>query len=209
MTRLVDLCGQRFGRLLISSRVGTDKHGQAVWLATCDCGATSEVLGGNLRRGLTASCGKCVSKAKHGMYGTPVYWVWNSMVRRCKNPTSQVWKDYGGRGIRVCDRWQDFENFYADMGEPPEGHSLDRIDVNGNYEPGNCRWATKDVQQHNVRARTSTGHLGISWSDERQRYVWRVMRHGQSKQGRCLTLDDAIAARDAATAELYGATGTS
>jgi hypothetical protein len=86
----------------------------------------------------------------HGMKGTREYSSWNSMKNRCNNPNSDNYKDYGGRGITYCERWENFENFYRDMGKRPEGKSLDRIDTNGNYEPDNCRWAS-DVVQHNNR----------------------------------------------------------
>ena len=85
----------------------------------------------------------------HGLSGTRAYSTWRTMVYRCTSPKSPNYAYYGGRGIRVCDRWQTFENFYADMGERPEGLSIDRIDNDGNYEPGNCRWATRNRQQRN------------------------------------------------------------
>ena len=89
---------------------------------------------------------------KHGMHGTPTYRVWNGMTQRCLNPKNGRWDDYGGRGITVCERWQIFENFVADMGERPEGETLDRYpNQNGNYEPGNCRWATAEQQGQNKR----------------------------------------------------------
>ena len=86
---------------------------------------------------------------KHGMSNTPTYDVWARMKARCQNPASTKFGVYGLRGIKVCERWQCFENFYADMGERPIGLSLDRIDTNGNYEPGNCRWASQREQQRN------------------------------------------------------------
>lgn len=102
----------------------------------------------------TKSCGcfkKKGSQYAHGMCKTKVYAVWACMKHRCSNPNAQGYKNYGGRGIRVCDRWQKFENFIEDMGFPPEGCSIDRIDNNGNYEPSNCRWATQKQQSSNHR----------------------------------------------------------
>lgn len=105
----------------------------------------------------SARCYRCspngVNNLKHGMWGTRIHRIWGQMVARCRNPKHADYQNYGGRGIAVCERWLTFANFYADMGEKPEGLSLDRTDNDGNYEPGNCRWATSKEQHANMRPR--------------------------------------------------------
>lgn len=152
--RGIDLAGKRFGRLDVLSRAGSDKSGNAKWECRCDCGATRVVYSQSLRSGATLSCG-CLNKeinsasAKHGMAGTREYKAWAGMVQRCTNPKNAKWPRYGGRGITVCERWLSFENFRADMGARPEGMTIDRKNNGGNYEPGNCRWATQKQQGNN------------------------------------------------------------
>jgi|SRR5712671_3057393 len=161
----VNLAGQVFGRLtaLSLSPVRTTK-GTRQWNCICACGKTKVVRASNLRSGASLSCG-CVRAEKattqlraqnvtHDASNSREYRTWSQMRQRCGNPSSHAWKWYGGRGITVCERWQKFENFLADMGERPPGLTLDRIDYNGNYEPGNCRWATWAVQGANRRPPT-------------------------------------------------------
>lgn len=100
----------------------------------------------------------------HGMAGTRTYATWGAIVQRCTNANDHAYKDYGGRGVKVCDRWQKFDNFYADMGErPSNNHSIDRINVNGDYEPSNCRWATTSEQQRNKRTNVKVTWRGETW----------------------------------------------
>lgn len=143
--------GERFGMLVVQSIVHQHRVKAVV---ACDCGATKSVYVSHLKRGATRSCGcNPGRKVRHGRHGSPEYMCWQSIIQRCTNPNSESYRRYyGGRGITVCDRWRDFENFFADMGpRPSPQHSIDRIDVNGNYEPGNCRWATDDEQVRNTR----------------------------------------------------------
>jgi len=146
----VDLTSQRFGKLVVIERVQNQRH-QPMWKCQCECGSTPIIRGAQLRSGITRSCG-CL-KTKHGMSKSYLYKCWQQMKQRCTNFNSEDWRDYGGRGITVCERWLDsFENFYEDMGHrPTSNHSIDRIDNNGNYEPSNCRWATASQQQFNKR----------------------------------------------------------
>jgi len=153
--------GQRYGRLLVIEKASPNKKWQSRWLCLCDCGTKKVIMQMGLRSGGTKSCG-CLSKdfphaQTHGHYknrkATVEYRCWASMKTRCSNPKHKYYKNYGGRGITICDRWlYSFENFLEDMGEKPLPElSLDRIDNDGNYEPENCRWATKEQQIHNRR----------------------------------------------------------
>lgn len=167
----IDLTGQRFGRLLVLSVAGHEitpcrhgRRGQLRWSCVCDCGRDATVVGLRLRNGRTRSCG-CLKvdpstrTTTHGatrrcnrLNSTPEYRSWRSMRARCEQPKHIGFHLYGGRGIRICERWTSFENFLADMGpKPGPNFSLDRIDVDGNYEPSNCRWATPVEQSNNRR----------------------------------------------------------
>lgn len=155
---LIEMEGKRFGRLTVLCRAENSKQGQAQWMCRCDCGTETIVRGVQLRNGKTSSCG-CLrrerliaSHTKHGMKHTTIYHRWLDMKQRCYNPKNKRYGCYGGRGIKVCDDWlNDFQAFYdwAMANGYKDDLSIDRINVNGNYEPANCRWVTDDVQISN------------------------------------------------------------
>lgn len=179
--KYIDLSGQTFGRLTVISRGGPRPQTgarAALWVCQCECGKRKEVSGYNLRSGQSRSCG-CWSGQfaaqkirRHGMYDSAIYKVWKAMKQRCTNPRSQRWASYGGRGIKLCAQWYAFEGFLADMGAAyRHGLSIDRIDVNGDYEPNNCKWATPIEQGAHIRRRATLTYRGQTksiseWSRE-------------------------------------------
>lgn len=213
--RGLDLKGCKFNRLTVVEM--TDKRssdGSIIWFCSCECGNLKEVKSSQLRAGTVQSCG-CLAKESrkasaktHGMTNTKEYAIWKAMKYRCITPSNAGFEDYGGRGIGVCDRWlESFENFYADMGPKPERMSLDRIDVNGDYCPENCRWADDSTQNFNQRLRVNnkSGKTGVHWDEERGKWFARICVNGKNKAlGRYDTLEQAITARENAEIEYYG-----
>jgi hypothetical protein len=165
-----DLTGLRFNLLMVLSRAGTSTSGRAMWLCQCDCGKTVTVVGKNLLNGNTGGCGCTKGGRIHGQYKSHEHQVWRDMLGRCYNPRAMRYPRYGARGITVCERWHEFVAFSADMGPRPEGMTLDRIDNDGNYEPSNCRWATRKQQQRNnsrnvILTLNGTSKTVIEWAE--------------------------------------------
>ena len=146
--KFIDLTGQTFARLTVLYRAD-GIGGRSAWCCVCKCGGYIEVTAQHLRRGSTTSCG-CARKT-HGLSGTPVYKVWASMRERCNNPNAADYPYYGGRGIAVCARWDDFELFSVDMGPRPLRGTIDRRNNARGYEPSNCSWVSPEEQRRNTR----------------------------------------------------------
>jgi hypothetical protein len=158
MPPLIDVTGKQFNQLTVISK--TDKRsagGGVLWKCKCTCGNVTCVEGQSLRTGHTKSCGRChPTNFKHGNYsngGSSIYNIWTAMISRCCNKNNSAYERYGGRGIKVCERWLTFENFIVDMGPRPAKLTVERIDNNKGYDPENCKWDTRRVQARN---KTST-----------------------------------------------------
>lgn len=184
-----DLSGSKFGRLTALEWTGRRERNALVWKFQCDCGNVVERVGVEVVRGRCHSCGclaaevsanslekyarpaRVIASTTHGQSRTLTFYTWGGIKDRCLNPKNKNFAAYGDRGIKICQRWTDsFENFLADMGPKPKGKTIDRIDVNGNYEPNNCRWATPKTQGRNRRNNVTLTHGGrtatiAEWSE--------------------------------------------
>lgn len=209
MAKVIDLKGQKFGRLTVIKRVESAKQYKSKWLCTCECGNETSVQSYSLRSGNTKSCG-CLQKeivaeqstihgnSKRGKM-SPEYLSWSNMHTRCKNKNSPSYCSYGKRGISVYKKWNKFENFLADMGEKPSPeHSLERKENDGNYEPNNCKWATVEEQARNKRlyANNKSGHRGISRIKKNGKWQATIGVKGKSIYlGEYTDIQDAINAK--------------
>lgn len=203
-----DLTGKTFGRWTVS-RIAENRGNKSYWVCSCSCGTIKEVYSTHLRNGTSKSCG-CLHREivvemnfKHGGRGTPEYTAWKNMISRCYNPKKDRYKDWGGRGIMVCEEWRnDFSAFLRHIGKRPSSkHSVDRIEVNGNYEPGNVRWATLEAQSHNQRLskRNTTGVRGVKIRNDSGKYVASIgYKSKKIHLGTFDTIEEAILAREEA-----------
>lgn len=166
MPKMIDISGQTFGRLTVLSLSGKTRNNASIWLCKCACGKTKNIIGNSLKRGASKTCGcgigssSRVCKFIHGGGGTKLYGRWKAMIQRCRPSHHACRKNYTILGIKVCERWRDFENFRSDMGPGfQEDLDLDRINNEGNYEPGNCRWVLPKI---NARNRSTNHWLEIN-----------------------------------------------
>ena len=212
MSKVVSLLGQKFDRLEVTKLIEKTSGGQLTWECKCDCGNTTKVLGKNLKRGATRSCGclhreiATITHTKHGHSKrgqvSRTYKSWRDMKERCNNPKNHAYKDYGGRGIQVCNSWLDeevgFSNFLNDMGECPKGMSIDRKNNNGNYEPDNCHYTTPRNQNNNRRDNVIVDYEGdkltLAQLADKYGIKYKVLHDRLNRYG--MSLKDAIEKSD-------------
>lgn len=199
MPKFINRIGQRFGRLLVLEEAGRNQLKKVLWKCQCDCGTVVVRPSGDLVTGNSVSCG-CYLKeriTKHGGWNKASYNTWRAMMRRCYKTQDKDYPRYGGVGVVVCDRWHEYVNFSADMGEPEGDETLDRVDTYGNYEPNNCRWAGVKTQNRNVRVRANskTGVIGVS-KTLNNKYMAKITVGKNAFYSKCFaTLDEAAQAR--------------
>lgn len=162
--RRLELVGKRFGQLTVTA-LEEVRNQNTVWRCRCDCGRDHVARARVLMSGKTKTCG-CSRGEPHGLTGTRIFHCWRNMVARCANPKVREYRHYGGRGVEVCERWKaSLLAFISDVGMPPtDRHEIDRINVNGNYEPGNCRWATRRQNMNNMRRNVRVEYAGIEYT---------------------------------------------
>ena len=210
MGKKLDLVGQVFARLTVikkGSGYVSPTSTKTTWICECSCGNTKEIVGASLRNGTTTSCG-CYNKEigrlrksnlKHGACRTPEYQAWVNAKKRCYDKKDKTYDYYGGRGITMCPEWiNDFQAFYNYIGKRKPGESLDRINPNGNYEPGNVRWATPSVQSINQRkySNNKSGHKGIYWNKQTSKWIAEItVNNKKAYLGSFFDIKDAINVR--------------
>ena len=190
------MIGVKYNKLEAIKEIGVDKSRRKLYLFKCDCGHERVAAAIDVRANRVKSCG-CLLR-KHGKSGTSIYGVWSHMIERCYNVRVMSYSNYGGRGIKVCDRWKNsFENFYKDMGDKPSAkHQLDRIDNDGNYEPNNCRWVNRSENSLNKRhPKDSNPHKNVYLKNGK--YFVQIKRMQKIVRSKMFdNLDDAISDRE-------------
>ena len=210
------LVGRRFEKLFVIAETGRTNDRHIKYECVCECGNRTNVSGSDLLSGHTKSCG-CLERIKHGgriaNKTERLYFVWSGMRERCRNPLTKNYANYGGRGIKVCDEWNEYERFREWAlangydANAKYGHcTLDRIDVDGNYEPSNCRWTTASVQMFNRRiGKSKLGVRGVYYRECESKYYAMITKdRKQMYLGRFDSLDEAIAVRKNAEMKYYG-----
>lgn len=213
MARIQNITDETFGRLTAKEYMYTEKGKSSTWMCVCVCGKEVPVELSSLRNGNTQSCG-CLriersrkKNTSHNMSDTSEYHAWDNMKRRCNNKNNPEYKNYGGRGIRVCDGWSEsFENFIEDMGrKPSKRYSLDRIDNNKGYFKENCRWTDANTQAINQRDRKNktTGIRNISYSTRDDLYYVGIIRKGERYRKSFKILEDAVNWKNATLEKIH------
>ena len=212
--KALELVGQQFGRLVVIAKAGRNRWGRLLWWCLCECGEYVIIPGNSLKRKLTESCG-CLHRellrkqnTTHGGYNTPEHRSWRAMKDRCLNKKSPRYKDYGDRGIKIeDDRWLNFKNFYADMGNKIKGTTLERLNNEKGYNKKNCCWDTYKKQSHNKRIhkKNTTGCSGVCWDKKIKKYKARIgIDYKEIHLGYFNILQDAINIRKIAELKYWG-----
>lgn len=201
--------GDMFGKLTILSEVPSIKrNGRNIrrFLVKCICGREKEVWLSNLTGGATTSCGHCIYE-KHSMCETSIYKLWSGMIQRCTNKNHSKYYLYGGNNVSICDRWLKFENFYEDMGDRPDGKSLNRINGAKIYSKETCEWASYSTQSFDQRLRkdNSSGVTGVYWNKRQQKWTAAIyFKNKRISLGSFTIKSEAVHARKQAELKYYG-----
>jgi hypothetical protein len=198
MGKFIDRTGMQYGRLRVLADAGIGANKKRLWKCQCDCGKQVTVTAGGLATGNTQSCG-CYHReviTKHGGWQKSSYNTWRAMIRRCTKPEDKDFARYGARGITVCTTWLNYSQFVADMGEPKEGETLDRIDGTKGYFKENCRWASGHIQAVNSKRQTTSGYRGVTYHRTLNKWIASITVHGRRYYSKVYSrLEEAVAAR--------------